>query len=137
LAVGLGMETLLLIGAASVGVLTAIRPRVPIHLCAVIALFIGLATGLDHSREPLADETRALTLAGSGMGLVLLFSYALALAEYFKKQAWQRVGIRVLASWIAASAFLALSLSLVPGKSDSPPTRVDPGGADPAVATRE
>jgi len=34
------------------------------------------------------------------------------LAEYLQKKSWGKIGIRILGSWIAASAILVLALAL-------------------------
>jgi F0F1-type ATP synthase assembly protein I len=35
-------------------------------------------------------------------------------ADYFNKKPWQLIGLRVLGSWLAASALMVLALLFVP-----------------------
>ena len=45
-------------------------------------------------------------------GIYLLLLYPIALADYFNKKAWQKIGIRIIGPWVAASSLLVLTLSL-------------------------
>jgi hypothetical protein len=54
------------------------------------------------------------SLLGSGIALYLLTLYAMVFAEYFSRHAWQRIGLWVIGSWVAAAALLVLALRLSP-----------------------
>jgi hydrogenase/urease accessory protein HupE len=103
-------EMAALVAAAMAGILIAARPRVSVTACALIASLIGLVIGLDSAQESLAGKARMAALFGSGVGIYLLTLYAMAFAGFFSKHSWQRIGLRVMGSWIAASALLVLSL---------------------------
>jgi urease accessory protein len=66
--------------------------------------------------EPLTRKETWLTLAGTGLGAVLILSYVGGIAAWLR-QPWQRIGIRVAGSWTAASALLVLALALVGPKA--------------------
>ena len=108
---GIWVETALLIGAMSMGVLIAMSLRLSTYWCTLAAAFTGLAIGLDSSQDSLTGMAKLTTLAGSGIGIVLMPVLAMEVADYFRKKTWQQVGIRILGSWIAASAFLVLTLT--------------------------
>jgi hypothetical protein len=49
-------------------------------------------------------------LVGTALGACLAVAVVDAIASYLTK-AWQQIAVRVLASWIAASAILVLAMS--------------------------
>jgi len=110
--IGTGMETFVLMLSASVGLLIAIRPKTGLLWCSVIALLAGFFLGSDSAQDELSGKDKLLTLFGNAVALYLLPLYAMALADYFSKKEWQKIGIRVIGSWIAASSLLVLALSL-------------------------
>lgn len=67
---------------------------------------------MDSGQETLSDKEKLVSLFGSGVGIYLLLLYPIALADYFNKKAWQKIGIRIIGSWVAASSLLVLTLSL-------------------------
>ncbi len=116
-----GMEVPLLLGAMTVGLLVTLDHPLPTWLYWGLALLLGLLLGVDSSFETLRGSARAAALFGSGVGLYLLFLYVLVLAERFGKRQWQRIGLRILGSWAAASAFIVLSLLFAPQKDNQLP----------------
>ena len=106
-------ETVLLAGAALLGLLIAARRVVPVYLSAVLGAVLGVAIGLDSGLDELSGNQRLASLLGSGIGIYLLLLYPMALADYFGKRPWQQVAVRVMGSWIAASALLVLSLAIL------------------------
>ena len=113
-AVGGNVESYLLAGAALIGLLIAFDTPVARSMSFVIATFAGLFLGMDSTQEELFGKERLLSLFGSGIGIYFLLFYPMALAEHFNKKQWHRIGVRVLGSWISASALLVLALSLSP-----------------------
>lgn len=109
---GIDVEAALLTSAVLLGLLTALDAPIAVHWSAVIAAFTGLLIGLDSAPQELTGKAELAFLFGSGIGIYLLFLYPMGLAEYFGHRPWQRVGVRVLGSWVAASGILVLSLSL-------------------------
>jgi hydrogenase/urease accessory protein HupE len=110
---GIG-EKKLLAAAALVGLLVAANLRVPMVLCLLVAASAGFLLGLDSYQEVMAGKAKFFSLLGSGLGICFLFSYALAFADYFGDRNWQKIGVRIVGSWVAASAILVLALSIQP-----------------------
>lgn len=129
-----GMEIPLLIGAMTVGLLVTLDKPLPIWLYFGFGVPMGLLLGIDSSFEALHGRARIAALLGSGVGLVLIFLYTLAVAKRFGNRKWRRIGIRILGSWLAASAFIALSLLFAPEKESqipqSPAISQSQGGID-------
>ena len=133
-AAGLGAAgpapSLLLMAAALGGALVALRPTLPPALSLVLALLLGLAIGLDSAPESSTARERLAALVGSGVGAGFVMLYVVGLTDYLR-QPWQRLGVRILGSWICASAVMVLALSLAPEKPAAP----SPGEAAPATQT--
>jgi urease accessory protein len=108
------MEVFLLGSALILGLLVALEFKLTPTWLSLIAFFTGLAIGMDSTQETLAGREKVATLLGTGVGLYLLQLYPMGLADYFNNKPWQRIGIRVLGSWIAAIAFLVLALAISP-----------------------
>jgi hypothetical protein len=79
-----------------------------------LAIAIGLAAGLDSTMETGARFARLVTAAGMLCGAGFGVIYLLALPIYLKRP-WQRIGFRVIGSWIAASALLVLAFAAAEG----------------------
>jgi hydrogenase/urease accessory protein HupE len=112
---GFVLEAPLLAGAAVIGILIAVRPRIPAGFLVALAVVIGFLVGLDSVMEGLAGKEKMAGLIGSGISAYLLPLYPMALVEWIHgktRMPWLQIGVRVLGSWIAASALLVLSLSL-------------------------
>lgn len=109
--VGTNIEVLILSSAAFIGILIVASFAVNPYLCALIAALAGLLLGADSAQETLSGQDKLVTLFGSGLGLYLLLLYPMAAADVFHKKSWQRIGVRVFGSWIAASSLLVLALS--------------------------
>lgn len=74
----------------------------------ILALLAGALVGLTSTPDGEFAQAPGLALAGTALGgaaIVILFGGAAAVATL----AWQRIAIRVLGSWIAASALMILS----------------------------
>ena len=110
---GIG-ERYLLGVAAVIGLLIAANLRVPFLLCLIVAALVGFLLGLDSTQTVLVGKAKFFSLLGSGLGLCFLFLYPLAFADYFGDRSWQKIGVRIVGSWVAASAILVLALSLNP-----------------------
>jgi urease accessory protein len=122
----------LLMAAAVLGLLVAAAWRVPTALLAALALAVGLGLALDSDPELGNASERSLALAGTALGAVLVLAAGLLLAEVGAQRGWQRIAVRVLGSWIAASAIMVSALSLV-GTGDQAGSVV--AGQDPAAAS--
>ncbi len=106
-----GLDLTLLLIATLVGLLVLSNVNVPVMVLLVLAGISGLVIGLDSFPQGLSGKANMLALFGSGVGAYLLMLYMMALSESFSHKHWQKVGVRVLASWISASALMVLALS--------------------------
>jgi urease accessory protein len=106
----------LLIGALTAGLVVTLGRPIPGMAAAAITGLAGVGIGVDSMPEPLTRKETWLTLAGTGLGAVLILSYVGGIAAWLR-QPWQRIGIRVAGSWTAASALLVLALALVGPKA--------------------
>lgn len=107
-------ETLILVLSAVIGLVIAMAPKVALLWCGFGALLAGFLLGIDSAQEALSGKDKLLTLFGSGVAIYFLVLYPIALADYSNKKAWQKIGIRVVGSWVAASSLLVLALSFSP-----------------------
>jgi urease accessory protein len=101
----------LLAGVAISGALVAAAFRLPLLLLGPLAVVMGAALGLDSPPEVVSLQEAVLMLVGTGLGA----SIALGLvAEGAARMArgWQQIGVRVLGSWTAESALLAIAVRL-------------------------
>lgn len=88
----------------------AIKPM----LLGIAALASGVLLGLDSDPEVYSGKALTAALFGSGIGIYLLLIYPMWLADSLRHKHWQRIGIRVVGSWITASAVLVLTLQFAP-----------------------
>ena len=107
-------ELSVLAAAVAAGLLAVIAWRLPVGMLAALALLAGVLLGLDSGQLELMGRARAVALFGSGVSLYLLLLYPMSLAESAGRRHWLSVGVRVVASWITASALLVLALLLAP-----------------------
>ena len=105
------VRALLLAGTMAIGLLIAVGRRAPLPLYPAAGAFAGLFLGLDSTPEALEGRERILALVGTGVGLNLWLIYACGIADFFSKKPWQRIGLRILGSWVAASSLLVLALT--------------------------
>jgi len=110
----LEMQVYLLSAALILGLLVSLDLDLRPAWVALIAFFIGIVIGTDSSQESLSGRDKFVALFGTGVGLYLLQLYPMGLADTFNKKPWQKIGIRVVGSWIAAIAFLVLALAVSP-----------------------
>jgi len=110
--IGPEVELLILILAAAIGLLVAAKPRLGLFWSLLVGALAGFSLGIDSAQETLTGKEKLVSLFGSGVAIYLLLLYPMSLAAYFSNKGWQKVGVRIVGSWIAASAFLVLALSL-------------------------
>jgi hydrogenase/urease accessory protein HupE len=106
------LEVLILASAAIIGLLVAADLRIPLYWYPMIGVTAGFMLGLDSTQDTLSGKEKFVALFGSGVGIYFFSIYPIGVAEYCSKKSWQRIGVRVIGSWIAASALLVLALSL-------------------------
>ncbi len=114
--IGTGIENLVLVLSAAVGLLVAISLQMALLWCVIIALLAGFLLGIDSAQQELSGQDKLASLFGSGVAIYFLALYPMALADYFKRKVWQKIAIRIIGSWIAASSLLVLALALAPDR---------------------
>jgi len=105
-------EMVQLLGTAVTGLLVAIQPSIPVFLRAAGSAFAGLLVGMDSGQAELASAALFASLVGTWLGMCVLLLCMMGAADYLKEKTWQKIGVRVVGSWITASALLVLSLSM-------------------------
>ena len=101
-----------LTATALAAALVVLARPVPGFACAVLAAVAGFALGLDSPPQAISI---ALKLIGTGLGACLALAMVAAGTALFTR-AWQRIGVRIVGSWIAASAILVLALRFARGQ---------------------
>jgi hydrogenase/urease accessory protein HupE len=109
---GIDLEIFILSMAAMVGLLIAANPVFGPYFCIVIGAVSGFVLGMDSSQETLTGKIKFLSLFGSGVGIYLLMLYPMGVVNFFNTKNWQKIGVRIIGSWVAASALLVLALSI-------------------------
>jgi len=99
-------EALLAI-TAIVGALVALARVLPWPVTCVLALAVGIALALDSSPGGISVREANVIIVGTFCGAVILLWAILVVVASFRRE-WQKLGMRILGSWIAASAVLAL-----------------------------
>jgi len=106
-------DLLLAATVLSGGLVAAARP-LPAPVTAPLAAICGIALGLDSPPQAISLTVANVMLIGTGLGACLAFA-AIAVGSGFLERDWQRIGVRILGSWTAASAILVLALRFVHG----------------------
>jgi urease accessory protein len=97
--------------AAIAGLIVAIGRPLPQVIQIALAFAIGVALALNA--PPQAITIPAAIAAQITTGIAALAALGLvALVTSKAENGWQRIGIRIVGSWIAASAILVLALRL-------------------------
>lgn len=104
-------EIFVLTLSAFIGLLVVIKPQERLLWSVAIALLTGLFLGIDSAQEALSGTEKLQSLFGSGIAIYFLIIYPMILADKFNQKPWQKIGIRILGSWIAASSLLVLAFS--------------------------
>lgn len=71
----------------------------------------GVLIGLDAGRNAVTDSQTWIALAGLAVSATIAVALVAGFAMWLAGR-WQGIGVRVLGSWTAASAFLVIALSL-------------------------
>ena len=108
----ISVEVPLLAFAAVSGALVALALPLPVPAIAALGGVVTLLVGVDSAQEGLSGRGWLAAMLGSAISAYLLLLYAMVFAEWFGRREWQRIGLRILGSWAAASALLVLSLAL-------------------------
>jgi hydrogenase/urease accessory protein HupE len=106
----LAAEALLAATAAS-GALVALARPLPEFLGCVLALATGVALALDSSPGGISVPEANVVVLGTFCGAVILLLAVVQLTTMACRPS-HKLGVRVLGSWIAASAIMVLALRL-------------------------
>jgi len=98
----------LLAVAAIIGALIALARPVPALVGSVLALVVGIALALDSPPGGISVRDANVILLGTFCGAVILLWAVLEVAGMLRGD-WQKLGVRIIGSWIAASAVLVLT----------------------------
>jgi urease accessory protein len=105
---------ILLATTALAGVLVAIARPLPMLLPVTLAAVAGAALGLDSPPEAISIGAAVAMLVGTAMSAVLVLALVAAATRQLTRW-WQRIGMRIVGSWLAASAMLVLALRFARG----------------------
>lgn len=106
------VEVFILACAAITGLLIAASPKIRICWYFVVGVAAGFSLGFDSAQETLSGKEKVIALFGSGVGIYFFSLYPVSFAEFCNNKNWLRTGIRVIGSWIAASALLVLAMEI-------------------------
>jgi len=106
----LAPEALLAVAAAS-GILVALARPLPASAGCVLALIAGVALALDSPPQVISLREAIVILIGTFLGASVFLLTVAEISARLRRQ-WQRLGARILGSWIAAGAILAFALRL-------------------------
>jgi urease accessory protein len=101
----------LLVGSLVVGGAVVLDRKLPVALSALMGALVGVAVGLDSSTDVLAFPERIMAFTGLSAGVVYL-ALVISGLTVGAARGWQRVGVRIVGSWIVAASILVLALSL-------------------------
>jgi urease accessory protein len=103
-------RVVLLAVAAALGVMAA-AAWAPKLFAWPLAASAGAALALDSPPQAVTIAAAYATLAGTALGACAILLAVATVASYANAD-WQRLGMRILGSWIAASALLVLAVQL-------------------------
>ncbi len=103
-----------LIAAALGGILVAFALAIPTVFSTLLAAIVGVALGLSSPPQEITLTGATLALIGTGIGACGALALVVAATSRATRD-WQRIGVRILGSWIAASALLVLALRYARG----------------------
>lgn len=101
--------TVLLAAVAVSGLLVAVSISLPLLLLGLLAFMVGAAIGLDSPPEVISLAEATAMLLGTAIGATLALALVVACVARMGR-GWQQLGVRVLGSWTAASALLAIAV---------------------------
>ncbi len=101
----------LLAAAAMSGALVALARPLPVSAGCLLAAIAGAALAFDSSPGGISVSDANVALAGTFCGAVLLLLAVASLSTRLRG-GWQRIGARIVGSWVSASALMVLALIL-------------------------
>jgi hypothetical protein len=97
--------------AALGGIVVAAAYRPPLFVTGLLIFAGGEVLALNTPPQAIRLSDAIASQVGAGSGGVLAF-LAIALVASAAERPWQRIALRIIGSWIAASAILVLALRL-------------------------
>jgi urease accessory protein len=91
------------------GALVAAAFRLSLYVLGPLAVVTGAAIGLDSPPEVVSYQDAVVMLIGTGLGASIALGLVVEGASRMARD-WQLIGVRVLGSWTAASALLAIAV---------------------------
>lgn len=104
------VSMLLLVVATIIGLIVISGLTLPQSVYIILAVAVGCIVGLDSAQIDLDTKSTIVSLFGSGVGIYFLFLYSMALSESLTNKHWKIIAVRVIASWLCASALMVLAL---------------------------
>jgi urease accessory protein len=102
-------NAVLLAAVATTGALVAAGCRLPALALGPLAGVIGAPIGLDSPPEVVSLQDAVVMLIGTWLGALIGLGVVIEFAARMARD-WQLIGVRVLGSWTAASALLAIAV---------------------------
>jgi hypothetical protein len=102
-------NAVLLAAVAITGALVAAAIPLPGLVLGPMACVIGAAIGLDSPPEVISLQEAVVMLIGTALGALIGLGLVIECAARMARD-WQLIGVRVLGSWTAASALLAIAV---------------------------
>ena len=102
-------NTVLLAATAATGLAAASGWPAPAAIGAPLAIIVGAGIGLDSPPKAVSIQAANAALAGTALCAAIAVGLIAAVVARLP-HGWPRIGVRVLGSWIAASAILVLAL---------------------------
>ena len=93
------------------GGLVAWRPVISLAGALAISGMAGFLLGMDSVAVTPGLGSTLIWMLSVATGVAVALLIVMGWGDYFRKE-WQQIGIRVIGSWIAASALLVLTLNL-------------------------
>jgi len=103
-------EALLALGAVS-GAAAALARPLPAAFTTLLALATGAALALDSGPGGISVRDANVAVTGTFCGALILLLAVTEVTTHLSRE-WQKIGVRILGSWISASAVLVLTLRL-------------------------
>lgn len=110
------VEPMLLLVAVIAATLSALYPPGIFALFVILASITGTMVGILSTPDSGSLTATIVTLFGSFIGANLALLYISSSVGWFKdrfKEQWSRIGIRIVAAWLAAISVLMASLAFV------------------------
>jgi hydrogenase/urease accessory protein HupE len=102
---------ILLATAVSVGLLVALNRNLPGAVAGILAAAAGLAIGVDSFPDGMTFWPALAGITGTSLSVSLVLVNVLAGAGYLTL-GWQKIGMRVVGSWIGACALMVAALAM-------------------------